>query len=219
MLSLKWNLAQWFELRWWKNYLSGKDKQTYLQWKREYWNKLLAELAADVSINPSMQIADMGCGPAGIFIALPNNEVTAVDPLIDAYEKETNFFRKSDYPNVIFLTDTIENFSSQQTNAKYDVVFCMNAINHVNDIRGSFQNLKYLCRRTGAVVVSIDAHRFRFFKYLFRLVPGDILHPHQYDLKEYRELLAAGEWKIIACKQLKQAFFFSHYCLIAKRKI
>jgi 2-polyprenyl-6-hydroxyphenyl methylase/3-demethylubiquinone-9 3-methyltransferase len=218
MLSWKWSLAQWFELRWWKSYLKRKDKQTYLQWKRNYWNNLLHEMIPYISLNKWSTIVDLGCGPAGIFVALSENKVVAVDPLIDAYETQTHFFKKSDYPNVTFINDSIENFKSRGINPKYDLVFCMNAINHVNDIQNSFQNLKALCKNEGSVVVSVDAHRFSSFKYLFRLIPGDILHPHQYDLKEYQQLLAGEDWQITACKELKQEFFFSHYWMVAKHK-
>jgi SAM-dependent methyltransferase len=241
MLSWKWRLAQWFELRWWKNYLKGKDKQNYLEWKRNYWNNLLKEIAPYTSLNKSSTIIDLGCGPAGMFIALPENKVVAVDPLIDAYETQTGFFKKSDYPNVTFINGSIENFKGgscpplrsngvkeggceglrgagdEEFTAKYDLVFCLNAINHVSNIQSSFQNLKSLCTKAGAVVVSVDAHRSVFFKYLFRLIPGDILHPHQYDLKEYQQLLANDDWQITACRELKQEFFFSHYCMVARR--
>ena len=94
--SLRWKVAQWFELRWWKNYLHGKNKEEYLAWKKNYWLNMLAEIAADVKIDAEKIICDLGCGPAGIFIALPGNKVTAVDPLIDAYENQTPFFSKSE---------------------------------------------------------------------------------------------------------------------------
>ncbi len=37
----KWRLAQHLEIRWWKNYLKSKDKDTYYQWKRSYWNDFI----------------------------------------------------------------------------------------------------------------------------------------------------------------------------------
>jgi SAM-dependent methyltransferase len=216
MLNWRWKIAQWFELRWWRNYFRDKDKQTYLAWKRNYWNNILGEIGPYVNLTSSSTIIDLGCGPAGIFIALRDYEITAVDPLIDAYEKQTFFFKKSDYQHATFVKNTIEDFKAQSPDTKYDLVFCMNAINHVRNIETAFQNLRGLCSNEGAVIVSIDAHRFAFFKILFRLVPGDILHPHQYDLAEYKKLLAGDNWQIIACQKLKQEFFFEHYLMIGK---
>jgi 2-polyprenyl-6-hydroxyphenyl methylase/3-demethylubiquinone-9 3-methyltransferase len=68
------------------------------------------------------------------------------------------------------------------------------------------------------IIVTIDAHNHSFFKKLFRLLPGDILHPHQYDLKEYEDFLTSRNCDIIQSIHLKHDFFFDHYMLIAKKK-
>ena len=214
-MSLRWKIAQWFELRWWRQYLRGKDKASYLAWKKNYWNKLLGKIAAEVKIDASKTIIDMGCGPTGIFIALPDNKTTAIDPLLDEYEKQTHFFKKSDYPSVRFLKSRLEDF--EVDGIKYDVVFCMNAINHVHDIERGFEKLKEACGVSGVIVLSIDAHNYSFFKYLFRLIPGDILHPHQYDIREYTDFSETGGWKTTLTLLLKHEFFFDHYLLVVKK--
>ncbi len=228
MNKVKWRVAQWFELRWWKGYLRGKDKAEYLAWKREYWRGILEKCGVSAEsrggesagvgetsevLGNNKTICDLGCGPAGVFIALPNNKVTAVDPLIDAYEKQTPFFSKSDYPNVRFVRSTIEEF---ETSDVYDLVFCMNAINHVHDIEKGFEKLKDVCAPGGTLMVSIDAHNYSFFKYLFRLIPGDVLHPHQYDLEEYKAFIEKQGMRIVKMELLKQEGIFNHYLLVAK---
>jgi SAM-dependent methyltransferase len=214
-MTFRWKIAQWFELHWWQNYLRGKDKTAYLAWKKNYWQTLLSIIADDVKLNSSNSIVDLGCGPAGIFIAFSQNKVTAVDPLLNEYEKHTQFFSQNDYPNVNFVKSTIEDFDAGSLT--YDLVFCMNAINHVHDIEKGFEQLKKLCANNSTIIVSIDAHNFSFFKYLFRLVPGDILHPHQYDLDEYKSMLAKDGWTISTPALLKHEFFFDHYVLVAKK--
>ncbi|MBK7150078.1 MAG: hypothetical protein IPH78_15060 [Bacteroidetes bacterium] len=99
----RWKIAQWFELRWWKRYLKKKDKAQYLDWKRNYWQQLLKMVADVLVIHPDLKVCDLGCGPAGIFIALPDNSITAVDPLLEVYEKQTGFFLPADYPNTRFV--------------------------------------------------------------------------------------------------------------------
>lgn len=214
MSELKWKIAQWFELRWWKVYLRDKNKEEYLNWKKSYWSNLLEQIKDVVKLESGSTITDLGCGPAGIFIALPTNNVTAVDPLLDEYENETPFFRRSDYPNIEFITSTIEGFAP---NKKFDVVFCLNAINHVSDIERAYDVLTTCANSNGKVVVSIDAHNYSFFKYLFRLVPGDVLHPHQYDLREYELFLENRGMKVLKTVLLKREFFFSHYVLMASK--
>lgn len=212
MTKLKWKIAQWFELRWWKAYLRDKNKEQYLSWKKNYWNNLLEQIADVVKPESSLTIADLGCGPAGIFIALAGKNVTAVDPLLDEYENETPFFKRSDYPNVEFVTSTLEGFTP---NKKFDAVFCLNAINHVSDIERAYDVLTTCANSNGKVVMSIDAHNHAFFKHLFRLIPGDVLHPHQYNLREYELFLEKRGWKILKTVLLKREFFFSHYLICA----
>ncbi len=229
IMQLRWKIAQWFELQWWKGYLRDKNKTDYVNWKRGYWNDILENVPPKAGITTNKTIIDFGCGPAGIFIALPKNNIVAVDPLIDDYEKQTSFFNKSDYPKVTFIKSTIEEFDptvlrgagfpvsgvrgcGEQT---FDYVFCMNVINHVQNIKKGFEKLKEVCADEATIIISIDAHNFSLFKYMFRLIPGDILHPHQYDLNEYKELLAADGWKITTTRLLKKELLFDHYLLMA----
>ena len=37
--TLKWNIAQKAELKWWENYLKGKNVDQYHTWKKAYWQK------------------------------------------------------------------------------------------------------------------------------------------------------------------------------------
>ena len=228
MKKLKWRLAQWFELRWWKNYLRYKNKTEYLEWKKNYWKNVLEKIADEVKLDASKTICDLGCGPAGIFVALPENKITAVDPLIDEYEKHIPFFKRVDYPNVHFVESTMEDFNqnviarneervTKQSPTQFDFVFCMNAINHVHNIEKAFDKLKEVYGTGGTVVISIDAHNYLFFKYLFRLVPGDLLHPHQYDLNEYKSFLENRGMKILKTELLKKEFLFNHYLIVVRR--
>ena len=214
MKKLKWHLAQWLELRWWKRYLRHKNKHEYLSWKKDYWKNILENIEDVAPVDAVKTICDLGCGPAGIFIAMPQNNITAVDPLLNEYEKQIPFFSKSYYPNVQFVESTMENFSVA---AKYDLVFCMNAINHVHDIEKAFDKLKAICTENGTVVISIDVHNYSFFKYLFRLVPGDVLHPYQYDLNEYKSFLENRGMKILKTELLKKEFLFNHYLIVVRR--
>ncbi len=209
-MSLRWKIAQWFELRWWKNYLGTKNHAAYLQWKTAWWQ---ANVLAHVSVKPTHTVADLGCGPAGIFIALLQNKVTAVDPLLDNYIAN-RFLTPAHFPNVQFINRRLEDYSTPQ---KFDMVFCLNCINHVSDIEKAFDVLCNCVAAGGQLVVSIDAHNHSFFKYLFRLIPGDILHPHQYNLDEYRAFMQNRGFGITQQHIVKQEFFFNHILLVAER--
>ena len=211
MQSIRWQIAQWFELRWWQTYLGKKDKQEYLAWKKNYWLNVLAQVSDVVNIKPADTIADLGCGPAGMFIALPN-KVTAVDPLLSGYEAKLTFFNKADYPHTTFITSLLEEYNATQ----HDIVSCMNCINHVHDIEKAFDVVVQSMKPTGTLLLSIDAHNYNFFKHLFRAIPGDILHPHQYNLAEYEAFLKQRGLEIVKRVELKHEFVFNHYIVAAR---
>lgn len=210
----RWNTAQFAERKWWQRYLKNKDVAEYHVWKKNYWKNLLLQCAPYFKVSSQDVILDAGCGPAGMFMIFPENKVVAFDPLVDSYEQDLPHFKKSMYPNVSFINVGLEEFNS---NEKFDTIFCMNAINHVHDIELSFDNLVEPTKKGTHIVVTIDAHNHSIFKHLFRLLPGDILHPHQYDLKEYESFLTRRNCKILASIHLKKEFFFDHYMLVAER--
>lgn len=66
-----------------------------------------------------------------MFMLFENNKTVAFDPLIDVYETDLPHFKKNMYPYVHFVNAGLEDFTSTE---KFDILFCMNAINHVHDI-------------------------------------------------------------------------------------
>jgi len=213
MTKLRWKIAQAAEIRWWQGYLNKKPKADYLKWKKEYWDTFLHDIG--VKVEKSDTLLDAGCGPAGIFMIFKDQEVDAMDPLLDQYSEKLDHFKKSDYPLVNFYSEPLESF---QPKHKYDKLFCLNAINHVADLDLCFDKLVDFTQPGGTLIVSIDAHNYWGFKKIFRALPGDILHPHQYDLQEYKSMLTDRNCDIENCILYKKEFFFDYYVLVAKKR-
>ncbi len=208
--ELRWKIAQAAEIRWWQRYLNKKPKADYLDWKTKYWQDLLIRIGVQPKVGE--QVLDVGCGPAGAFMVLEGREVDAVDPLLDSYSEKLTHFERSAYPYTNFHALP---FEAYETETRYDTILCLNAINHVADLDLCFDKLVELTKPGGTLVVSIDAHNFGFFKGLFRLLPGDILHPHQYDLKEYESMLTQRSCTIKQSILFDKHFFFDYYVLVA----
>jgi 2-polyprenyl-6-hydroxyphenyl methylase/3-demethylubiquinone-9 3-methyltransferase len=208
-MTLRWRIAQFFEIRWWQRYLRNRSPEEYLDWKRGYWLDFLAK----IEIEPvyGIKVLDAGCGPAGIFIALHSCEVDALDPLLNHYAQNLSHFNPSHYPWVHFHPQPLESF---RTNARYDLVFCLNAINHVDNLSQCLDHLAALTAPGGTVVLSIDAHRYGFLKRIFRWFPGDILHPHQYDLAEYTKMLTDRGYILHPAIRMKTGGIFNYEVLV-----
>lgn len=216
MSALRWKIAQLFEQLWWKHYLSNKPKHQYLQWKQAYWHQFIQHVKKFIPAlfsEEKLQILDAGCGPAGIFTVLPQHHVTAIDPLLNQY-KTLPHFSKSDYPGVQFIETTLEQFVTEE---KFDVVFCLNAINHVHNLHLSLKNLCNSLKPGAYLILSVDAHRYNVLKKLFQLVPGDILHPHQYSIEDYLNFIAKENLKVELVKTVKQETIFNYVLVVAKK--
>lgn len=214
-MTFRWKIAQAAEIRWWQNYLKNKPTTDYAVWKTKYWQDLLAEIGLSDTLKTNTQILDAGCGPAGIFMIFKNQEVDALDPLLDEYATKLPHFRRENYPNVQFFSQSLESFSDKKS--FYDTVFCLNAINHVADLDTAFDVLVNSTKTGGTLVVSIDAHNYSFLKKIFQALPGDVLHPHQFDLKEYSDMLTRRGCRIERTLLKKSEFIFNYYVLVATK--
>jgi 2-polyprenyl-6-hydroxyphenyl methylase/3-demethylubiquinone-9 3-methyltransferase len=215
--ALRWKIAQFFEQLWWKRYLNNKPKQQYLQWKQAYWQQFIQPVKKyipELFFEEKLQILDAGCGPAGIFMILQPHHVTAIDPLLHEYESLPHF-SKSNYDEVNFVPSALEDFTAEK---KFDVVFCLNAINHVNNFELSINNLCNSVKPDGYLVLSVDVHRSSFLKNIFQFIPGDILHPHQYRLNDYLQMLPADKWTVLHTETMKRESIFDYVLIVAKKK-
>jgi 2-polyprenyl-6-hydroxyphenyl methylase/3-demethylubiquinone-9 3-methyltransferase len=209
--QMKWQIAQFFELWWWRLYLKRKNKATYLAWKKNYWQTVFNKIEDYFTVQPHQKILELGCGPAGCFIFFTQNQITAIDPLIFSYENSLHFFKRSEYPNTTFLNNSIEEADMID---QYDVVLCFNAINHVQDIQNSLNKISKWVKPNGKVLLSVDAHNYSLLKKVFAAIPGDVLHPHQYTLQEYILLCRAAGLNNEKVILLKAENIFSHYLLL-----
>lgn len=213
-MDWKWKLAQKLEFIWWKRYLQDKDPDTYLDRKKRYWQDLLARMSPWLPLPGNQQILDAGCGPAGIFLVLEGNQVDAIDSLLGKYEQLSHFQPKN-VPWTRFRTLSMEDLDETE---KYDVIFCMNAINHVRNLPLCYDKLVKALKPEGYLVVSTDAHRNRFLKKLFQLLPGDMLHPVQLDIREYENFLTERKMHILKSFLSKREPIFDYYVTVSQKK-
>lgn len=213
-MDWKWKLAQKLEFIWWQRYLRDKETADYLESKKRYWLGLLEKTASLFPLRGNERILDAGCGPAGIFLALEGNQVEAIDSLLDKYEQLPHF-QPHNVPWTAFRKLPMEEL---EETAKYDVIFCMNAINHVRNLPLCYDKLVAALKPGGYLVISTDAHRSGFLKKLFQLLPGDMLHPIQLDIREYELFLTERKMHILKSFLNKRQPIFDYYITVAQKK-
>lgn len=206
----RWRLAQFFEFQWWRGYLRKQPPSEYLLRKQAYWEALLRETgAAPVA---GQKALDAGCGPSGIYMALAGLAVDAVDPLLERYARELTIFQPEKYPWTDFHAVAFEEWEPRHT---YDRVFCMNAINHFRDMGAAISKLRAALAPGGHLLLSVDAHTSPYLKRIFQILPGDLLHPHQYAMDEYRQMLHMAGFEILQETVLKKGKVFDYILFLA----
>jgi len=211
-MNRQWHLAQWAEIRWWKRYLKNREPGAYRAWKLKYWQDFLA--ACDLSELSGLRVLDAGCGPAGVFTALPSCEVDAVDPLLGQYERIPHF-RREDFPWVRFYPVALEDFPEEED---YGAAFCLNALNHMDDIPRCLGLLFRALKPGGRLVVSVDAHKYEGLKRLFRKIPLDVLHPFQESHAGYRKLFAEAGFEEKSGFCYKKGGIFDYWVWILQKQ-
>ena len=170
---------------------------------------------ADKLLPDEASVLDVGCGPAGIFAVLSENQVTAVDPLLDKYRSEIDHFIPSDYSWVEFIQGDFEMIELDQ---QFDFIFCLNAINHVHDFDTFIEKLINSMKSAGYLFLTIDTHNFTALKHLARWMPFlDPLHPWQYDLREYTNKFESDSLTLVQTINLKRRFVFDYDLLVLQR--
>jgi len=94
----------------------------------------------------------------------------------------------------------------------------MNAINHVDNIHAGIDALVAALKPEGQLLISTDVHRNNILKKIFQALPGDILHPHQYDINEYKNMLLSRGLVLKTEKILKHEFIFDYVAWVFEKK-
>lgn len=204
----RWRLAQSVERGWWRRYLDKRDPGDYRAWKRAYWQEFLARVGVEVPAGA--RVLDAGCGPAGVFSALPQAVVVAVDPLLGGY-RDLPHFVEADWPHVRFVEATLEGYVPER---RFDIVFSLNVINHVRDLTRSLATLRAALACDGVAVISVDVHRHRLARAVFAALPGDVLHPHQYTQATYESAIESSGLRIAERHLLKREALFDYVAFV-----
>jgi len=88
---------------------------------------------------------------------------------------------------------------------------------YVRALKASFEKLNEITTSGGYCLLSIDAHNYEILKFIFRTIPGGALHPHQYNLKEYKEMFQNAGFEIIDVNLNKPQFIFNYYVLLGRK--
>lgn len=116
----------------------------------EEFNRRRREIFSTYKVNFE-KVLDIGCGPRSIFEG--NKNVTCMDSLLDEYLK---YVPTSWFKGIETISEPAEKHLPE-LDEKFDLVWCWNCLDHVNDWRKVLDNLKEYLSKDGMLVIGTDA--------------------------------------------------------------
>lgn len=196
--------AQREELKCWRSIEHKLSHPKYLEIKKQLWERVAERadlrqiLSAIVNRRSGeiVRIADIGCGPAGVLVILPellhrwfprqDFQFIGVDPLIGEYLKLSPIL--VELP-VEWRAMTGENLSTE-IKGNLDIIFCNNAIDHVLEIESFTHQFLSLLSKEGFAIVSVNCHTYRYLAKLWSTLRLETLHPFQKTAQGYTDLFS-----------------------------
>lgn len=161
---IRFGLARWWsswdpdfkkscELGFWKARLAEKR----IEDTPGYYKKFMMDMGgvADQTFFDGLVCVDVGCGPRGSLNWLDNARVCiGVDPLADAYMQ----FGIATHP-MVYLSCPVEHVPLPS--GYVDVVFAMNALDHVDDLQAACKEIRRILKPGGWFIGSLNLNEPR----------------------------------------------------------
>lgn len=136
------------EIDFWEKRFSEKGGRKY--WQNLYVSLYKYYLQIDKYSLKNKRVLDIGCGPHGAIRHLGAELMFGLDPLVEEYNKR--FHLEND--NVIYLNSGSENIPILSN--YFDVVISRNALDHVDDIKSTIEEVWRVLKPNGEIRFSIN---------------------------------------------------------------
>jgi len=131
--------------------------------------KLISNISRIIASNNCESICDVGCSNGYITSLIqkkfPKCKIVGLD-----YDFENIKIAQEKYPEIDFdLINLNNNFTY---NKKFDLVYCLETLEHVGDIKSAIINLKNICTESGTIMISVPIEHgpIGVIKYVLKVV-------------------------------------------------
>jgi len=171
--SLKSYIKNYAELKFQRGYVKtySENKPLFEEHFRKY--RFYDEMEGTLKIGPSSKVLDVGCGISTVLHYVPG-ERFGIDPLADEYKKIYSY--PEGITPVCAVSERIpfnEDF--------FDVVFCTNVLDHVDDPEKTVDEVLRVLRPGGYFVLTVEVFP--------RKITRDPAHPHLFMEEDARRLV------------------------------
>jgi 2-polyprenyl-3-methyl-5-hydroxy-6-metoxy-1,4-benzoquinol methylase len=158
----EWIDSQQHEASFWSGQVKGGNDEQFRRWGW-YSGHCFPDYFRDRDFS-NLHVADVGSGPRGILHYLQAARKVAVDPLMDQFKADGHQINENE---VIACTAGVEAVGDIWP-GKFDVVFCLNCLDHCRDVSLGMDQLAKMLKAGGELVICVDMRH-----------PDDLDHLHK----------------------------------------
>jgi SAM-dependent methyltransferase len=171
----RWLAAQELEKRGIEN---ADDMEEWIQIRRKTWSDLVYLLKDDITIDDSTRILDIGCGPTSVFLGLRKGQKYAADPNLKLHFELHPWIKDvEEYKDVSFIPENCEEINTDQ---KFDLIFTINMLDHINEVKPFIAKIGELLSPSGNIVVLVDCYADAMVSKIMTFFDVDLPHPHHF---------------------------------------
>lgn len=115
-------------------------------------------------IQPHFRILDLGCGPgtitADLAALVPQGSVVGVDAVESILDRARSLADSRGLKNLTYEAGDGNNLRFKD--GEFDIVFCHQLVQHVNDPVGVLKEMRRVCRNNGGIVAAREADYLSF---------------------------------------------------------
>lgn len=148
----------------------------HLYMRKSSWANLIISLKGFIDFCSSTRVLDIGGGSTSVFLGLRQGKKYVVDPNLDHFFQRYPFARElPEYKDVNFISLPIEEAVFDKA---FDVIFSINALDHMANLRAVVSKLDELLAPSGTLVLVVDCYADQLVARIIRFFDVDPPHPH-----------------------------------------
>lgn len=186
--QIRWQLAQEYELNWWKGYRKG------LEWYRAFSQEIEDLTKPFLDINQETKILEIGAGPAGALTFLKSNNKYAIDPLEDFFSTKEEWVRFRD-PKVRYQKGKGEELPYDED--FFDLIIIDNVLDHCENPMLVLDEMNRVLKKDGIIFFRQNVYNWwgRLMRNIMEVMTIDKGHPFTFGKKDLINHFRSRFWE------------------------
>jgi SAM-dependent methyltransferase len=185
----RWELAQDYELNWWKGYKEG------FEWYQIYSKEVEDFTQPFLEIGQETRILEIGSGPAGALTFLKSDNKYAIDPLEDFFASKEEWVRFRD-PRVKYQKGKGENLPYNE--GFFDLIILDNVLDHCENPTLVLDEVHRVVKKGGIIFLRLNVYNWWGSQIRRIMEPATIdkAHPFTFRKNQLVSCFLERSWEI-----------------------